>query len=65
MKFEAGCVRAVKIHKGPGNLLSQRLQCVLHFAVLTQRHVAVNLRNAGSEEATPVETRVVYLLTST
>lgn len=47
------------------NLLSWCLSGTLHFAVLTQGHVTVNLRNAGSEEAVPVKTRVVLLLTST
>lgn len=65
MTFEAGYGRALKTREGPGNLLSQCLSYIPHFAVLTQGHVTVNLRNAGSEETAPVKTRVVWLLTST
>lgn len=65
MEFEAGCGRPLKICKGPGNLLSQCLSCILYFAVLTQGHVTVTLRNADSEETTPEKTKVIWLLTST
>lgn len=65
MKVEAGCGRSLKIYKGPNNLLSQCLSGILHFAVLTQGHVTVNLRNAGSEEAVLVKAKVDLLLTST